>query len=239
MGANAGSIKGLSGTATQGACDMCGFIRRTPNSPAVTELMKDLGMDDLFLHGGDFYPGSQVDIVVAGPRPTAVTATWWFLIGNDGKPNHRYATFNARHLDGKLWREPIKTSRCIVPGTAFGESIGEGKAKQSFLLESSSAFLLGGVFRHYETDVGPVIGFAIITCNPHPGLSRYHDKACPLFLPAHCGLVEQWLDPSVPDAAVFHDLIDHPQLTTDFNVTPVQSTRKLVSIGASEKLSAG
>lgn len=175
--------------------------------------------------------------------PQAVAATWWFLIGNDGKPNHRYATFNARHLDGKLWREPIKTSRCIVPGTAFGESIGEGKAKQSFLLGSSSAFLLGGVFRHYETDVGPVTGPPASPSSPATRIPDCRDimtrhARSSVFLPAHRGMVEQWLDPSVPDAAIFHDLIDHPQLTTDFKVTPVQSTRKLVSIGASEILSA-
>lgn len=220
---------------------MCGHLQRKPERLSAEQLLETLRIyKDVIplLNGGDFYPGSSVDILVADPEPRAVRSIWWFLLGHDGKPNYRFATFNARHLDSKLWREPIKTSRCVIPATGFGESIGEGKEKKSYLLDGDQPFLMGGLYRHYETDAGPRTGFAVITCNPHRRLSKYHDKACPLFLPFDAGVVEQWLDPSVPDAAIFHDLVDHPQLPVNFQVTPVKSTKKLVATGPVEMLTS-
>lgn len=210
---------------------MCGFVRRVTDHPSVLALLLELGLEHLTFNGGDFYPGSGVDILLAEPEPRLQRATWWFLLEQDGRPNYRYATFNARHLDSQLWREPIRTSRCLIPATAFGESIGEGKQKRSYLLESKTAFLLGGVYRHYETAAGPVTAFAVITRDPHPRLKTYHDKSCPLFIPAQASVVQQWLDPGLEDPAVFFNLMEPPRLSTDFKVTPVKSTKKLVPVG--------
>ena len=137
-----------------------------------------------------------------------------------------------------MWREPIKASRCVVFATAFGESIGEGKGKRSYLLEAESIFALGGMYRHYQTQAGPVTGFTVITRDPHSRLSKYHDKACPLFLPIDQAVIQEWLDPMIPTSPLIQDLLDHPRIPVDFRVTPVQSTRKLNPVGPVKILEA-
>lgn len=217
---------------------MCGFIQRVSDSPAVKALLLDLGMNNLVFNSGDFVPGSQVDIALADPQLRAIRTTWWFLIGSDGKPNYTYSTFNARRLDGKMWRGPINTSRCVIPATAFGESIGTGGKKRSYLIKSDSAVLLGGLYRHYDTSRGPVTGMAVITCSPHSRLSQYHDKACPLFLPHDTDFIKQWLDPNVGVTKAMLDVIKQPLLTTGFTVVPVKTTRNHTQVAPVERLEA-
>lgn len=216
---------------------MCGFVQRVNKGSVINELLNTAGLPELTLNEGDFYPGGRVDIILSDPVPRSACSTWWFLLGEGGKPNYKYTTFNARRLDGRMWKSPLKHTRCLIPATAFGESIGEGKAKRSYLLESDGAFFLGGLYRHYETEQGTVTSFAVITCNPHPRLSKYHDKACPLFLPPDPKVISDWLDPNLTGINHFQHWIDQPVLTTNFQVTPVLSTKKLATIGPAERLS--
>lgn len=220
---------------------MCGHLQYKPtqlSAEQLIDLLTEYRKIIPLIHAGEYYPGSTVDILVADQEPRVVPATWWFLLGADGKPNYKYATFNARRLDGRMWHEPIRTSRCVVLATAFGESIGEGKTKRSYLLEGDEIFLLGGLYRHYQTDAGPRTGFTVITRDPHPRLSKYHDKACPLFLPTDPDVVHEWLDPNVSASPLIQDLLDHPKLPTRFTVTPVKSTKKLEQVGPVEILDA-
>ncbi len=218
---------------------MCGFIRRVTDSPAVIELLLDLGIDYLTFNSGDFYPGSQMDILLHnGDHWIADSAKWWFLIdAKTGKPNYQYATFNARNLQGRLWREPIQTSRCVIVATAFAESNGEGKDKRTYLLESGSAFLLGGIYRYTQTPGGTVLSVAVITCPPHPRLRRFHEKSTPFFLPQDQQWITDWLAPGKPLTAEMWQWLETPRLTRSFKVTPVYSTKRLDPVGeASEWL---
>lgn len=219
---------------------MCGHFRRH-NNPAVNKILSSIGLDELILTNGDFYPASVVDgiIVQHNSRRQSLTAQWWFLLDKQtGKPNYKYATFNARNLDNRVWSGALRANRCVIPVTGIGESIGVGNNKRSYLLESEQAFFLGGLYNTYEIKGETVVTFAVITRDSHPRFSRYHDKATPLFMPGDVNIIEQWLDPSIQNTQVFNDLLGHPAIPVNFTVTPVQTTRKLIPVGEPESLLA-
>ena len=170
-----------------------------------------------------------MDVLVHdGDRLVVENAKWWFLIdAKTGKPNYQYATFNARNLQGRLWRDPIKSSRCLMIATAFAESIGTGKGKRTYLLESDSAFLLGGLYDRTRTPKGSVLSTAIITCPPHPRLRQYHEKSSPFFLPNNPQWIADWLAPDKPLTPAMWRLLQSPCLTSGFKVTQVKSTKRL------------
>lgn len=194
------------------------YVRASSNRMTAEDLLEALRSYKeyiLTLSPGSFYPGSMVDVILNDGEIRTQPAIWWYLIDEKtGKPNYKYTTFNARNLENRTWKAPIKTSRCIVLATAFAESIGEGKDKRSYLLESESAFIVGGLYKVNGTPHGPLTSFAVITCNPHPRLSKYHDKACPLFLPADQGHHRHLIEPEHPRRPLTHDLIDHPAIPT-------------------------
>lgn len=217
---------------------MCGHFRRDIKAPSLKPLLETIGMGQLKLSGGDFYPAAQVDGIIfekEGVRQSH-QAIWWFLLNKDLKPNYRYATFNARRLDSPMWARPLQTQRCIIPVTAIGESIGEKHQKKSYLMEADQAFFLGGLYNQYNNNGNLVTTFSVITRNPHPRFSKYHDKATPLFMPAEPDLIDQWLDSAVLDVSIFSDLLDISKIPVDFTVTQVNSTRKLQVVGDPEKL---
>lgn len=80
-----------------------------------------------------------------------------------------------------MWAKPFQTHRCIIPVTAIGESFGEKKNKKTFLMEADKAFFLGGLYHQYDNNGNLMTTFSVITRNPHPRLSKYHDKATPFF----------------------------------------------------------
>jgi putative SOS response-associated peptidase YedK len=217
---------------------MCGHFQRNTEHPTFRPLLKSIGLEQLSLTSGNFYPASLVDGIIfeKNAQRHSVQAVWWFLLDKDMKPNYRYATFNARKLNSRLWARPLKHNRCIIPVTAIGESKGEKSEKQSFLLEGDEAFFLGGLYNQYEHDGNVITTFSVITRDPHTRFSRYHDKATPLFMPFDENIIDQWLNPRVQNADVFKLILDNPKITVDFSVTEINSTRKLAVIGETERL---
>lgn len=218
---------------------MCGHIQRMADHPMVKILLEVLNIQlDLPLRSGNFYPGGTLDGVIIDQQKKrrSIEAVWWFLLDEHGKPDYRFATFNARHLDSKLWKSPIHHHRCAIIATGIGESKGEGKAKQSFLMQADEPFLLGGVYRAYRVGGELTFGVSVITRDPHPRFSQYHDKAVPLFLPADTEFIGRWLDPEVTDLSEFSEVLERPRIRVDLQVTPVQSTKKLIALGEAERL---
>lgn len=219
---------------------MCGHIQRAAEHLSLIQtLMTAVGLNDMSVSAGDFYPGGIIDGMILEDTAGRQTrsAVWWFLLDTKtGKPNYRYATFNARNLNNRLWAQPFKTHRCLVPATGIGESKGTGNTKQSYLMQGKEAFFLGGLYRTYEIENRTIYTLSIITRDPHPRFSRYHDKATPLFLCAQSTWLDAWLDPDFTDTQAFSSLLLHPNIPVDFKVTPVNSTRKLNPTGDAEWL---
>lgn len=103
-------------------------------------------------------------------------------------------------------------------------------------MQADEPLLLGGVYRAYKIGDDVRFGVSVITRDPHPRFSRYHNKAIPLFLPTDEEFVDEWLDPGVTDISRFGDVLEHPKIRNDFQVTEVQSTKKLSPLGKAEIL---
>ncbi len=172
---------------------------------------------------GRFWPGTPISGVIIGSDAgaRAVEAMWWFLLEEKGgalKPNRQITCFNARNLDGRLW------------------AIIETKANQSYLMEATEGLLLGGLYRTWADGDHLAYSCSVITCEPHPRFSQYHDKSIPLLLPPDPALLETWLDPGFSDVGFFGGLIDQVRIPTDFEVTPVKNSQTLVPQGPTELL---
>lgn len=215
---------------------MCGYVQRTAKIPKLVRILEGWGITEP-LPFGRFWPGTQISgvLIANSERVHAVDATWWFLLEDkDGtlKPNRKITCFNSRNLDGRLWKAPFKTSRCIIPATAIVET----KVNQSYLMEAPEGVLLGGLYRAWAIDDNLVYSCSVITCEPHSRFSQYHDKSIPLFLPSDPELLNTWLDPAFTDTAFFGGLIDQARIPTAFQVTPVKNSRKLDPQGPAEVL---
>jgi len=224
---------------------MCGYVERQ-RSLATTvyrDYLSSLGVNELPL--GRFFPKTTMSGVII-QRETAievVDAIWWFkLQWEDGryKPMAKVTSFNARNLSNNLWKKPVKTHRCIIPATAIVETIEDKdnpKKKHSYLMDSPSGMLLGGLYAEYKNNDGDTTySCAVITLNPHDRFSKYHNKATPLFLPLDNKILDLWLEPSFQDFDFFRGFIDTPELPVAFNVTEVSNSQKLIPLGATECL---
>jgi putative SOS response-associated peptidase YedK len=216
---------------------MCGYAQRirAAKIPKLQAILSDFGIHDL--PDGRFFPGTTVTGVIIqdsdGVRP--IDATWWFMLAEkDGlmKPNRQLTTFNARNIDGPMFRKPLQTSRCIIPATAIVET----KGKQSYLMQAVDGILLGGLFRIWAQGDDLIYSCTVITCAPHDRFKTYHDKSVPLMLPMDHEFLADWLDPTFTDAQYFRGVIDHMQLPTRFEVTPVKNSQSLEPLGQTEFL---
>jgi len=83
--------------------------------------------DQKLIYGSDFRPGSTISIVTGGTdERKVISSIWWLYLQqtNQGlKPHRNYFSVNTNHA--KLPKKPeYRTSRCIIPATAFVESQG-------------------------------------------------------------------------------------------------------------------
>lgn len=212
---------------------MCGFARRirAAKIPKLERIRMEYGLPEF--PDGQFWPGTQMTGLIVGEEgggARMIDATWWFILEDKGgqlKPNRSITCFNARNLDGRLWKGPFKTSRCILPAT----SIVETKDKHSYHMEAEEGLLLGGLYRTWKHGEELLHSCAIITCPPHERFSEYHDKSIPLFLPDDPKLIAAWLDPGFHDSDFFKGMIEAPRLPIDLNVTPVKNSQHLEPLG--------
>ena len=179
-----------------------------------------------FRYSNDFRPGSAISIVTGNPsgetgQRQVLPATWWlYLQQTDAglKPHRDYFSVNTnyRKLPGK---QEYRTSRCIVPASAFVESQ-SGKRPHLLTPSDGSAIAFGGLYKEWtDKTTGEVVWSAsIITLPGHPALQNIHRKSTPLWLPATA--YDSWLSPEVTDPSVFDALLE-PTLQTDLIATPV------------------
>lgn len=212
---------------------MCGYVERDldgRDSPLREVLQAQLLLKIQSRGLERFYPafgGSQksiTDVIInpAGEVKT-VDAVWWYDCKPDWDnlvPQAKYG-FNARHLNYPIWQDALRHRRAIVLATGIGEARQRDKAK--FLMRSDEVFALGALYNSYPNGRYSV---TIITRNPHPRFSEYHEKALPFFLPMDQEFIKLWLDPSVE----CHPEIDHelgnPKLRPTFHVQQVKTYSK-------------
>lgn len=219
---------------------MCGYVRRVTNSPAVRELLEEIGLESLagefeeaMPASGDtiehFYPAFggtpryiRKLIVSTTPRPMTVDAVWWFDCEAEGdslKVGKR-TTFNARNLDSPYWTGALRHHRGLVVATGLGESkIIDGK-KHQYLMQAQKPFLLGALFRPFPNGC---FSCAIITRESHPRFDQFHDKAFPCFLPADPDFVDLWLNHTADVPGPVAAYLEHPKLVVPLRVSEVKT----------------
>ena len=232
---------------------MCGYIRRVSDSPALIDLLNEIGLGHLAVDfagegGADiehFYPAfggeprRQIHkLIIAGDSgPKTVDATWWFDCqpAGDTLQVGKRTTFNARNLESPYWKGALRHHRALVVATGLGESkIIDGKKRQ-YLMEGDTPFLLGALFRSFDNGC---YSCAIITRDSHPRFDRYHNLAFPCFLPASADFVDQWLNANgtVPNQVAHY--LAHPKIVVPLRVEAVKTFKRGQIGAAAEMLTA-
>jgi len=219
---------------------MCGFIGRVSDSPHVKALMAILGLDMMEQRGGQFRPrGALLDVLVSrdGELGT-IDGSWWYALQREGQrwlPNPKITSFNARDLQKPRWAEALATRRGIV----FCDSIGERHqmSNTQYLMHGPQGLALAVLYKPYVTEQGLHYGMSVITRDPHPRLSAYHEKACPLFLPPRRDALLAWLDPTTASDQI-EALSGRAQLHYPLECTPVKTYVRGEALGPTVLLPA-
>jgi putative SOS response-associated peptidase YedK len=219
---------------------MCGRFN-VIDSPAVLALLRSLNIQlGAMRFTTDAAPGSTISIVHDSATGHTITdAIWWLLLdAKTLKPNHQYATFNSRwdklNAKGSLAFQPYRTSRCIIPASAFIEGLGDGKTYHK-IEQEGSAIAFGGLYKHYiNRDTGEsAYAASIITLAPVPQWQHVHPKSYPLILPADDpALLSAWLDRRNTDVNQFDPWLE-PRIRKPQKVTPIGRPGKWNEIGPS------
>lgn len=230
---------------------MCGYARRHVNSRQMHELADLLSTGGLVIKVGvesmaHFYPafggaaGRQLNDLVINEdgELKTVDATWWFDcqdVGDSLVVNNKRTTFNARNLTSPYWRGAIRHHRGVFIATGIGEGKMIDGKNRHFLVESDQPILLGCVYRQFPNGL---YSAAIITRDAHLRFDKYHDKAFPLMLPHDPDFIKLWLGDSREDEPEIADLLEHPRIFNDLNITPVKTFKDAKALGPTETLSA-
>src|SRR5690606_8845105 len=136
---------------------MCGRYNLV-DSPDVQALMEAVGMPlyphQQLLFSPDIAPGARISILrYFEGRPLVCDATWWLMLDPaTGKPNHKYSSLHSRsdklHTKCAIAYRPYRTSRCIIPASAFIEGLGGGKTYHRIQLQGP-AIAFGGIYKEY------------------------------------------------------------------------------------------
>ena len=208
---------------------MCGRFN-VIDSPKVMDLCKKLGVHLARIPTQlDIAPGSKINIIHGFNAARQISeATWWLLLDNKNlKPNYRYASFNSRSaklfIKNSISYKPFRESRCIIPGSAFIEGLGDKKTYHKIELESS-AIAFGGLYKeHLNPLTGEIIYSAsIITLPPSsPEWQKIHPKSIPLMIDySDDQIVDLWLDPDFKTVAQFQPLFEKTG-NRQMKVTPI------------------
>lgn len=227
---------------------MCGFIQRVTDSPAVIDLIEQIGLGQLtntFKGEGqgvlNFYPAfgknpsRRITNLIISSK-TTVNATWWFdcKAVDDTLAVGDRTTFNARNLESPFWKHAIGYRRALVVATAVGESNKEGSRNAHYLMESEKALLIGAVYREFDNGL---YATAVITRPPHERFSQYHSKSIPCFLPHDKAFVDAWLNGGAADPIVLSEL-EQPKIHTPLKVTKVKTFKGGEALSEPEILTA-
>ncbi|MEW5248695.1 SOS response-associated peptidase family protein [Microbulbifer sp. 2201CG32-9] len=151
-------------------------------------------------------PTQQISIVTARHgAPEVENAIWHLYLERDGenwKPHRKYWSINSNWQ--KLDKRPeYRKSRCLIPATAWVESL-HGKNPVEF--SYGEPFFFCGLYKTW----GDMLSCSIITIAAHPRTRKYHDKSLPMVAPADQNFVRDWLSGG-EDTASFEPYL-HPHI---------------------------
>lgn len=206
-------------------------------SPAVIDLFNQLNIP-LPYPGGQYYSRRTCDGLISASDSgyEKREAIWWYSLHWDDDrlvPNTKITSFNARNLDGRMWRKPANERRALVLATEIGET----ERGTHYLMKARTPFAIGALYQDYDTSDGVVRSFALLTRPATPEFSKYHQKAMPLLLPLDKDVIETWLDRGkTAEDKQIKELLENPRVVTDLEVIPVKTFKRAEAKGPAEML---
>lgn len=167
------------------------------------EVLKDLGIDVGQLTGEinqRVLPYTKVPVVVSTPQTLKLTPMNYSLIPSWSKePKVKFATHNARIetvTEKPAWREPFLKQHCLLPMTAFYESVYEGPHAGHVISFSpvQSMLFAAGLFDVWTNPAtkDKLFSCAILTTEPSAFIRENGHDRTPIFLNFADG--KEWLN---------------------------------------------
>ena len=185
---------------------MCGrYVRRSDKQRIAEHFRANPSPADLPMPAEDYNvaPTTHQPIIrqskETGEREL-ILARWGLVpfFTKDLKEIRGLPTINARAetiATSRIWREPMKKRRCLIPVNAFYEWRKEGNPpKQPYVFELSSGnlFALAGIWDAWKDGEGHWLqSYAIVTTEANELMSRIHPRM-PVIL--HSRDYDRWLD---------------------------------------------
>jgi putative SOS response-associated peptidase YedK len=144
----------------------------------INEISKTFGPQAI--KTGEIFPADTVPLVALADGKIEVTrGTWGFPSWEPGKrPIINARSESAR--EKRMFAEPLRQGRCVVPSTGYYEWMREGKkAADKFMLREpgSKMLYMAGVQRQYQDKGGEWRNhFVILTREPTAFISAFHDR---------------------------------------------------------------
>lgn len=163
-------------------------------------------------------PTDRVPIIVQQPGglPQLVHARWGFIPHWWSKPELPRLSFNARSEEAAakpMWRDALRTSRCLIPATTWFEwqHLHGAKLPHALTPDDGRGFMFAGLWSLWRKKKGsdPFIGekdgsdpflctCVILTAEASAPVRSVHERMPVVLAPAAWGA---WLDPAQTDAA--------------------------------------
>jgi len=149
---------------------------------------------------------SQEMMVITNATPDKASIFRWGFIPNwstDEKVGFNMINARAENILSKaLFRESIRSKRCLIPADGFYEWKKSGKNKTPFrvTLSSDEAFSFAGIWDSWERKDGEIINtYSIITTSANELMQELHDRM-PVILPKD--LEKDWLRQDLKDGDI-------------------------------------
>lgn len=212
---------------------------RLDDTPEVRAMLDILGISATPTFQQDIAPTMPISIIRQSEHGIRelVTATWWLCLDREtGQAISQYPSFNSRSdrlcMARSIAFRSFRTSRCIIPASAFIERLADESVWHKIELQDS-AIAFGGIFQDYSNkETGEVFtGASIITLPPVRGWEHIHPTSMPLMLDyTNRTLVESWLDRGDSDVEQFERLL-RPEIRHTQRVTRIGKASQWNPVG--------
>jgi len=191
---------------------MCGRYRLSRRKQIIEEYLDASGEED-WNPRFNIAPTQHVPVIRQNPKEPVreLSLMRWGLIPSWSKDSSGAARMiNARSETAAtkpVFRESLKSRRCLIPADAFYEWKRDGKAKQPFCFEVNDGelFAFAGLWDRWKDPSGQwVKTCSILTTGPNAVTSSVHDRMPVILDPDN---YELWLDPGMRKVAAVSDLL--------------------------------
>lgn len=137
------------------------------------------------LNRGNIRPTQPVLIVINDREDVrTVEANWWCQFDGSKEWSTKYSTFNAnieKLETSPLWRNLLKSKRCLMPVTSFYEWPEKGKPPLEIYANDGHPFALAGLWSNWYDNGEQKQSFAVVTTHANEFMKQYH-HAMPVVL---------------------------------------------------------